>query len=1150
VALSAPARPLSRAARPPRITNTRHAAVRASHFVPGVSDVRQARPLQAQPPRRPIGAQPGGKGRGTRKARRREINRVARTLLTPDRPAQQHRSFLQGVLRILSPHNVYGGASTGTRRPAGAIATAPAGGTGLLSPPSTMLPGRVIKNVATVIARDPKKQIPKLLKDTGESIVSIPAGVVRSATHPEDAAKNIVKDYSRRYGPLLKGDEDTFRKRMEKEGVAPEVFDIAGTATAGAGAAGRGLQKLAEVGTLGKEAQRVATARPALRVSGGIVKKQPISDNFFRNVVRAGVDATRKDVQVRRASSPQASALVREAEQAGEVTPITGGGRAQRKSVAQAKGRQLQTMKAEQQAEVGASTKAIASLSKPEQRAFKYAAQYGITTPETARTFLARHRDNVKINRAEHEARTGESIPARQNELPEIDYLLKNADQAFTPRVAETARAERGRAQKAASLDPGVALGQAEARRVAPLAQLLRVPRREGETSIQYIKRVESEAARHGLQSPGYFPSEKRAEGVFSTFAVGGRQAVAGPKAYTGALTATGRESTALDVLPRGIARNIKRKYNWNLVADNFDRHAYDWSRGKTLEELKDEMERRGIDPKSVAFWNPRKFKDEQQGAAALEGPDAESTQLSPEAASVHGAAQLATNPAAFKNSTGWSLIPKAVHDEIMADIRPSGALGRGFDVIKGKTSRVLLANPGWLQFQVGSNALLTGLTGTGPVDAVKAQVWWRKLPEHQKRAIEPYLGVHRWYDDQTHLGAAANNRIVNAYRAFKETALYKAAHKANPFDLLFKADNAQNNFFRKAVFYNQAKRETYRRMGQEAGRVVALQERAARILSLPPQDRMEAVVRDADTFERLAEHTNKFLGDYTTYTAKERRLLGRSVMFYGFLRYSVKFTLYTMPIEHPIVSSMLTQIGRLERDEQKKIFGADVPPWEFGNLYTQSGRKYALARLSPFFNAVQYGEPGSLTSSLSPAVQVVLNQVASKDVTFDKPFTVKGSGQYVEKGSEIGHPLSALLGPFSTRGRIATEELLRLSPYYRLAEKGGIPGVPGLYGKQTSESTLFRPDPVRYKKTTKQSREAAARNAQSAAEQRSGGPGRQLREQLLPLLGQEGQDTIRKAREFDKAKQKKKRKKKAGPPDLLGGGGNSAGQLPDLLGP
>jgi hypothetical protein len=68
------------------------------------------------------------------------------------------------------------------------------------------------------------------------------------------------------------------------------------------------------------------------------------------------------------------------------------------------KGRQLTSMKAEQQAEVGASTKAIGSLSKPEQRAFKYAMQYGITTPDAARKCVPAVRERIAAGRAEHEA--------------------------------------------------------------------------------------------------------------------------------------------------------------------------------------------------------------------------------------------------------------------------------------------------------------------------------------------------------------------------------------------------------------------------------------------------------------------------------------------------------------------------------------------------------------------------------------------------------------------------------------------------------------------------------------------------------------------------------------------------------------------------
>jgi hypothetical protein len=63
-------------------------------------------------------------------------------------------------------------------------------------------------------------------------------------------------------------------------------------------------------------------------------------------------------------------------------------------------------------------------------------------------------------------------------------------------------------------------------------------------------------------------------------------------------------------------------------------------------------MERRGIDPRSVEFWNPRVFRDEQQEPARIEGPDVEAGHITPEAADVHSAAQLATNPAAFKGTS------------------------------------------------------------------------------------------------------------------------------------------------------------------------------------------------------------------------------------------------------------------------------------------------------------------------------------------------------------------------------------------------------------------------------------------------------------------------------------------------------------------
>ena len=991
-------------------------------------------------------------------------------------------------------------------------------------------PAKVAFNVGSVVGQDPKKQLPKLAKDTAESIVSIPAGLVKVATDPKGAAKAIGKDYARRYGPLLEGDEKKFRERLQKEGVAPEVFDIATASSAGGAATGRVAQAAAKAGKLGARAQRVATARPKLRVSGGKAVEQPVSANFGRNVTRAATDKARAKVQARRAKRESAPVEIREAAASGEVTYIRRGAqkRAQRKLVATDKGRTVRRMKAEQQAQTIAATQTVKGLSKPEQRAFKYAMQLGVASPRAARTWLTRQRENIVQGRKT--AERGGKLHVRNDELAEIDFLLENAEKAFTPRLREAVRTERRRTERAAVGDPGVSGEQARQRTYAPQAEMLGVKRVEGESNAQFLRRVKQAHTRAGLDRPGYFRSEKRPQGVFGSFAAGGSRAVQPPKPYTGALTRTGRESSDPMVHVRGVAQNIKRKYNWNLVADTFEKNAFGWSKGKTLNELRDELEARGVDPGSVAFWNPGRYRATQKRASSLEGPDVEAQDVTLESRGVADAlsdstadlGRLSTSPEDFASSKGWSVVPKEVYDEIHADLKPSGKVARSYDIAKGKVSRVLLANPAWLQFQVASNALMTGLSGTGPGDVIKAQRWWRKLSPDEQAAIEPVVGITRWFDDQRRLGAASDAKLVNAYRALKETGFYQYAHKANPLDLLFRADNAQNNAFRKAVLYNSVKREAYRKMGQDAGQIMALQSRLANTLKASqPDDIMRAILRDADAMERHAAKVDSFLGNWTRYTARERRVFSRAVMFYGFLRFSTRLAFYTMPFEHPIMLSILTQLGRLQRDELERIFGTDIPPWEVGNFYTKDAKKkFDAVRLNPFFNALQYRGPQSLVGTWSPIAQSVLNQVAGKNVAFDQLYRVDGSPSYVIRGGELGA---------KNRLEIFIGELLRTSPYIRAAEKTGLPGVAEpLRGKQGSDSSLLFPQPLKYKQPA-----AIARN-RSRTQRETKPPLTVLQEQFAPLFGAAGEQDVQSARDYAASKGKQKpRRVRAAPASL-----------------
>lgn len=1011
--------------------------------------------------------------------------------------------------------------------------------------PGRVLPTAIAAGIQTLLAakEDPLGVGGKTLQGAGESLASIPAGLVAAAHSPGKAIEGIAADYKRRYGKVLT-DPKGFRERIKKEGAAPEVFDAAALASAGGATAGRALQGLAEAGRLGDTLEKVATVRPRLRVSGDTSVEQQIHGNLGENVLAAGRDAARAAVQGRRADRETASLEVRQAEANGEVTHIREGAtkRAQGKMVAGTKGRRFAMMKAEGQREQAAASNNVRrKLNRPERRALKYAMQFGIHTPEAARTHLPEWIDRVERERAEHMRETGKTLP--QNEIPDLKWLVAHADEAFTPRLAQVALEEGERAAKIGRLDPGVDAAGAVRRRHIAQAELLGEARpltdkeakvavkeaeqgvkdasgadevagaeqrlkdarkvlREGgydvhgnhvpasEFDADHLTRIAEHAREEGLAQPGYFPSEKRPSGVFAAFAAGGKKAVAGPKRYEGALLRTGRENANPEAHILNIQKGVKRKHNWNLVAEQFDDHAVGWSKNQTLNELKDELERRHIDPDTVAFWNPGKYRVARKAVDAAEGggdvaihdPTFESRHITDaldDSAIDH--TKLDTASDEFKGTSGWSIIPREVYDEIHADVRPSSDVGRGYDIAKGKLSRVMLANPAWLQFQVASNSLMTGLAGVGPVDVVKAQRWWKTLSRDERDAIEPYIGVHTWYDEQRHLGASSNSKMVDAYRAFKTTGLYRRAHELNPFNALFRADNAQNNLFRKAVLYSRAKREAYRRMGVEGGRMMEAQARIADMLKVTePGDAMRALLKDGPELEKHAKAVRDFLGDWTTYTAKERRVFSRSVMFYGFLRFSVKLAFYTMPVEHPLMASILLQMGRLQNDELHKLFGGDVPVWEIGNYFTDDGHKLSLTRLNPFFNALQYSGqgPGALVGSLGPLASITLNQLAGKNVAFDKLYTTHGSTQFITRAKDLS---------FSDRLRIGLNELLSVSPYYRMAERIE------LHDRQTSDSLLFSPRST----------------GSPGLGEKSHNTAQVLRETLAPLAGESGKESL-----------------------------------------
>jgi uncharacterized membrane protein YgcG len=384
--------------------------------------------------------------------------------------------------------------------------------------------------------------------------------------------------------------------------------------------------------------------------------------------------------------------------------------------------------------------------------------------------------------------------------------------------------------------------------------------------------------------------------------------------------------------------------------------------------------------------------------------------------------ADLEAHARGMAEEEGWIAMPQEAYQELFQAPGRLEKLLRGLDISKGAASRALLGyfNTSWMLFQIGSNAVLTGLAGVGPLEFIRAQRWWRGLDEADRKALGPVLNIQsNLMDfDKRSLGSMGGT-FTRRVRAFRSTPGYQRFRRFTPAgwaDMAFAIDKAQTGAFRRAVFYNQAKRDAWQRMGATAGTAARLQEKIVPGIwgkRGGAEAEIQGIIRNYKDVELHAEATDQMLGDYLTYTAGERATMQRAVMFYGFMRHSLQLALWTMPTRHPVTLGILAKLALLSDKERREMLGIDNIPFSLAGLEidgTPDGKGLAInvARMSPLGNTLFEAEhPAALLGVLPPALILPISHL-----TGIKPY-------------------SGL--PYRTEGKSSTDELL--------AKGGLIPG-------------------------------------------------------------------------------------------------------------
>src|SRR5205823_3171390 len=97
-----------------------------------------------------------------------------------------------------------------------------------------------------------------------------------------------------------------------------------------------------------------------------------------------------------------------------------------------------------------------------------------------AKEVLSKHLETVRAEQQKL-VDAGKVIPAKQNEIPHLERLLKNPEVFDHPLLHGAVRAGATVARKVAQESPGIADLQAVERRLKPQTELLGITRHEGE---------------------------------------------------------------------------------------------------------------------------------------------------------------------------------------------------------------------------------------------------------------------------------------------------------------------------------------------------------------------------------------------------------------------------------------------------------------------------------------------------------------------------------------------------------------------------------------------------------------------------------------------------------------------------------------------
>lgn len=338
---------------------------------------------------------------------------------------------------------------------------------------------------------------------------------------------------------------------------------------------------------------------------------------------------------------------------------------------------------------------------------------------------------------------------------------------------------------------------------------------------------------------------------------------------------------------------------------------------------------------------------------------------------------------------TKYHLWPREVAEEFADQLsRKGGYFEQAGSALAAAGSRTILGlSPAWALAQIGAEGMQM-FAAANPARLARAarttQQLAKKYPDEYESfagtAGESVVALDQPHSLRIDMDGNTQSMFNEAYRGIGRTRTGKAFLETMRLRPLGLFDRWKGGKFRTTLKAANVDRElnSFLKSLSAANRQQAAL--AKKLSGMSRVDQLAWISRNPKELARHSRYLDDVMGNWTSFTRFEKAF-APAVMFYPFLRMSLRWTFWSYPKRHPIKAEILYFLGQRNAEEIEKITGGDASWIDYANpvVYNEDGEAEAVLpagrRLMPGLNALTeaIGEDNiaGVFRALNPALSI-----------------------------------------------------------------------------------------------------------------------------------------------------------------------------------